>query len=72
MAQKDWRSATIVGSLGADSAADQYPEKNLCGDCIAQQEAAGENTAIVGGLGPYDPSLGPECGLCEAEYDDDV
>jgi hypothetical protein len=60
----NWKLCTIYGDLGADSAADQYPQVNVCADCIARDEKRKEDAMIVSINGPADPDFGDECGLC--------
>lgn len=67
-----WKACTLSGDMGSDSAADQYPTRNVCGDCIADDLAQGPDKLIVSVNGDYDDSLGPECGLeCGMSADDE-
>lgn len=72
---KDWKHCMIWGDMSADSAADQYPEVNVCGSCIAEDNQRGEDAQIVNVLGPYDSDYGSDCGLgcgeCADDYEDD-
>lgn len=61
----------VWGDMTADSAADQYPQANVCPECVAEQEAAMEDNQIVAVEGDFDSALGPECYFCGAEIDEE-
>ncbi|MEF3080779.1 hypothetical protein V3391_00930 [Luteimonas sp. SMYT11W] len=68
----DWQACTLWGAMGSDSTDEQYPQRNVCGACIAEDEKRGEDAQIVSINGDYDDSLGPECGLeCGMSADDE-
>lgn len=55
---------TLSGSMLANSTSDQYPQANVCDECI-NNYATSEDSPIVNVNGDYDSSYGEECGLCE-------
>ncbi|SBW80305.1 hypothetical protein PVE_R1G2420 [Pseudomonas veronii 1YdBTEX2] len=57
------KTCVIYGDMSADSAADQYPTVNLCNDCVATDDAQGENHQIVIKQA-YDHNMGDTCEWC--------
>ncbi|MDN5625379.1 MAG: hypothetical protein L0G96_19760 [Acinetobacter sp.] len=56
--------------MSADRASDQYPQANVCDDCI-NNHADSENSPIVSVNGSYDSSYGEECTLCDAHISEE-
>jgi hypothetical protein len=61
---------TLWGDMSADRASDQYPQANVCDDCI-NNHADSENSPIVSVNGSYDSSYGEECTLCDAHISEE-
>lgn len=73
-----WKVCTVWGDMGSDSAGEQYPQVNVCPECLADDERRDRMRAemdeemdddvgdsnIVNVLGPYDADYGPQCGIC--------
>lgn len=57
------KSCQIWGDLGADRVDEQYPTVTVCDACVAENRG-GEDAAIVGVVGSYDPAYGDECHFC--------
>jgi hypothetical protein len=55
---------TLWGDMSADRADDQYPQANVCEECI-RKYASSEDSPIVHVNGNYEPAYGEECALCE-------
>jgi hypothetical protein len=60
----------VVGDLGSGSAADQYPTVPVCAECIAQEEARGENSRIVS-VGDRATGRNLECEFCGKDEDEE-
>lgn len=60
------RNCTIWGNLPSDKTDEQYPIEPVCTDCIAEEQARGEDSRIVN---VQDINTDPDatCFLCEAE-----
>ncbi|MEK5753498.1 hypothetical protein V3519_16245 [Acinetobacter variabilis] len=50
--------------MSADRTDEQYPQKNVCEDCI-QQYSNSKESPIVHINGSYEAAYGEECALCE-------
>lgn len=55
---------TLRGDMSADRASDQYPQANVCDECI-KHHADLEDSPIVHVNGSYDSDFGESCELCE-------
>ena len=55
---------TLWGDMSADSTDDQYPQANVCDDCVEKYSNI-EDSPIVHVSGGYDSAYGQECALCE-------
>ena len=60
----------VVGDLGSQSAADQYPTVPVCAECIAQEQSRGENSRIVS-VGEHAARKGLECEFCGRDEDEE-
>lgn len=58
------RLCTMWGNMAADRVTDQYPENNICEECIKKYSNS-EESPIVHINGDYDSGYGEECYLCE-------
>ncbi|ENU80122.1 hypothetical protein F975_01875 [Acinetobacter sp. ANC 3789] len=58
------KTCTILGDMSSDRASEQYPEVNVCDECI-QRYKNSEDSPIVNEIGDYDSDYGEECALCE-------
>lgn len=63
------KNCTLWGDLSSDSTSEQYPEEPVCTDCIAEQEAKGEDSLIVS-VGETVKDKGATCALCDRGFDD--
>ena len=61
---KNMKLCTLWGDMTADRADDQYPQKNVCEECI-KEHSNSENSPIVQINGSYDSAYGEECALCD-------
>lgn len=65
------KSCTIFGNMAASRLADIYPTKNVCDECIEEDQKDPENSSIANiGVG-YDPALGDECAFCGKSFEDE-
>lgn len=55
---------TVWGNTSADRTDDQFPQANICEECIKKYSNI-EDSPIVHVNGGYDPVYGEECALCE-------
>lgn len=69
MENLEFKLCTIWGDMMADRAADQYPQEPLCTDCIAAEEADGENSRIVS-VGEALTDSDTVCYFCGCSADD--
>lgn len=65
------KTCVIYGDMSADSAADQYPTVNLCNDCVATDDAQGENHQIVIKQA-YDHNIGDTCEWCSTSAEEEA
>lgn len=61
---------TLWGDMSADGASDQYPQANVCNECI-NNHANSEDSPIVAVNGSYDSSYGEECALCDTHISEE-
>ena len=55
---------TLWGNMSADRTDEQYPQANVCDECI-QKYSTAEESPIVHINGSYESAYGEECTLCE-------
>ncbi|EZQ00930.1 hypothetical protein [Acinetobacter sp. Ver3] len=55
---------TLWGNMSADRTDEQYPQANVCDECI-QKYSTAEESPIVHINGSYESVYGEECALCE-------
>lgn len=55
---------TLWGDMSADRTDDQYPQANVCDNCVEKYSNI-EDSPIVLVQGEYDSDYGEECALCE-------
>lgn len=69
MSKLQMKSCTLWGDMSSDRASEQYPEEAVCVDCIASEQAQGENSRIVAVGGDVtDPNA--TCALCDCGPED--
>lgn len=61
---KNMQLCTLWGNMSADRTDEQYPQANVCDECI-QIYSNSEESPIVHINGSYESSYGEECILCE-------
>lgn len=54
---------TLWGDMSADRTDDQYPQANVCDNCVEKYSNI-EESPIVLVQGEYDSDYGEECELC--------
>lgn len=63
------KNCVIWGDMSSDRASEQYPEVPVCTDCIAAEQARGENSQIVT-VGDDVTDQSATCALCDCGFDE--
>ena len=63
------KNCTLWGDMSSDSTSEQYPEEPVCTDCIASEEAKGDDSRIVS-VGSDVTDGDAICALCDCGMND--
>lgn len=64
------KTCTMIGNMGSESGADNYPVILLCEDCFEADSKRGVNARVLS-FDDYDSGYGIQCEECESTVKDE-
>lgn len=64
------KSCTIYGDMSSEKSSENYPTVAVCDQCVAEQQAAGEDCQIVA-VSSHDLSDGDTCCFCDKTLEEE-
>ena len=64
------KSCTIYGDMSSDKSSENYPTVAICDECVAADQASGENSQIVT-VSNHDMSDGDTCAFCDKTLEEE-